>query len=385
MTGICNVCGTLFAAPIFESFEDASITTMNKVIPGRTRVYFCDGCGHLQTTELPNLREYYAVEYAINTASEDDDQLYKIIEGRSVFRAEHQAAVLAAKVDFFPGCRVLDYGCAKAPTLRKLLEMHPDIEPYLFDVTDRYLPFWQRYPKQPHWAVDELNPAWDGTLDVVLSFYALEHVADLATALGNVKRLLKPRGIFYFIVPNVYQNTADFIVADHINHFSKSSLERMLVRGGFVDVEVDDEAHDSAFVVRARLGYEQVVTDGSGSVCASDKSAAMSMAQYWRNILGRIRAFEDQLPTGANAAVYGAGFYGSFVGTSLRDTKRVRCFVDQNPHLQNSSLLGRPVIAPSELPTDVHHILVGLNPRTARDSIAAVEAWRGRSLDFFFL
>lgn len=385
MTGSCNVCGTQFAAPIFESLEDASITTMNKVIPGRTRVYFCDGCGHLQTTELPNLREYYAVEYAINAASEDDDQLYKIIGGRSVFRAEHQAAVLAAKVDFFPDCRVLDYGCAKAPTLRKLMEIHPDIEPYLFDVTDRYLPFWERYPKKPHWAVDELNKAWDGTLDVVLSFYALEHVADLSAALGNVKRLLKPGGLFYFIVPNVYQNTADFIVADHINHFSKSSLQRMLRRGGFTDVEVDAETHDSAFVVMARLGAEQDINDGLSAASGNDKAAAMSMAQYWRSVLDRIRAFEEQLQAGAKAAVYGAGFYGSFVGSSLRDMERVRCFVDQNPHLQNTTLLGRPVIAPDDLPSDVRHILVGLNPRTARDSIAAVEAWRSRSLEYFFL
>lgn len=385
MTGICNVCGAQFAAPIFESLEDSSITTMNKVIPGRTRVFFCDGCGHLQTTELPNLREYYAFEYAINTASEDDDQLYQVVNGRAVFRAEHQAAVLANKVDFFPGCRVLDYGCAKAPTLRKLMAIHPDIEPYLFDVTDRYLPFWERYPKRPQWSVHELNPAWSGTLDVVLSFYALEHVADLAAALGNVRRLLKHGGIFYFIVPNVYRNTADFIVADHINHFSKSSLQRMLLRAGFVDVEVDDEAHESAFVVKARLGAGQGAGDARRTASAVDRSTAMAMAEYWRNVSSRIRTFEDQLPAGAVAAVYGAGFYGSFVGSSLRDLGRVHCFVDQNPHLHGTTLLDRPVVAPAQLPANVRHVLVGLNPRTARDSIAAVEAWRGRSLDFFFL
>lgn len=385
MTAVCNVCSAQFTAPIFESAEDASITTMNKVISGQTRVFFCENCGHLQTTELPNLREYYAFEYAINTASEDDDQLYRVVDGQPVFRADHQAAVLAEKIDFPPGCRVLDYGCAKAPTLRKLMEKHPDIEPFLFDVTDRYLPFWRRYPKQPQWAAHELNPAWYGTLDVVLSFYALEHVADLAAALGNVKRLLKAGGSFYFIVPNAYRNTADFIVADHINHFSASSLEWMLLRAGFVDVAVDAEAHESAFVVKARWGAGQAKEPSSCAVSAQDRAAAMAMADYWRNVSGRIRAFENQLPVDATAAVYGAGFYGSFVGSSLRDIGRIRCFVDQNPHLQGTTLQDRPVVAPTQLPTDVNHILVGLNPRTARDSIAAVEAWRGRSLNYFFL
>jgi SAM-dependent methyltransferase len=385
MTGVCNVCGAQFAAPIFESIDDSSITTMNKVIAGRTRVFFCDGCGHLQTTELSNLREYYAFEYAINTASEDDDQLYRVVDGKPVFRADHQAAVLAEKVAFFPGCRVLDYGCAKAPTLRKLMARHLDIEPYLFDVTDRYVPFWQRYPKPPRWAAHELDPSWYGTLDVVLSFYALEHVADLGTALGNVRSLLKAGGIFYFIVPNVYRNTADFIVADHINHFSASSLERMLLRAGFIDVAVDAEAHDAAFVVTARLGTGQEASTPSCAVSADDRAQALAMADYWRHISARIRAFEDGLPAGAAAAVYGAGFYGSFVGSSLRDVGRVRCFVDQNPHLHGTTLLDRPVLAPAQLPPDVGHVLVGLNPRTARESIAAVEAWRGRFLDYFFL
>jgi hypothetical protein len=70
---------------------------MNKIIPGRTEVFFCGACGHLQTTELPNLDAYYATEYEINFASEDDDQLYKVIDGRPVYRAEHQANVLLRK------------------------------------------------------------------------------------------------------------------------------------------------------------------------------------------------------------------------------------------------------------------------------------------------
>src|SRR5690606_15253939 len=65
MDPACNVCRSRLGAPIYESAENGSITTMNKLIAGRTRVFFCEACGHLQTSELPNLVEYYAHEYEV--------------------------------------------------------------------------------------------------------------------------------------------------------------------------------------------------------------------------------------------------------------------------------------------------------------------------------
>ncbi len=98
MQAACNVCGAPLREPVYESADNASITTMNKVIEGRTRVYFCNDCGHLQTSELPNLVQYYAQEYEINLASDEEDQLYKVIDGRAIYRAEHQADTLLRKL-----------------------------------------------------------------------------------------------------------------------------------------------------------------------------------------------------------------------------------------------------------------------------------------------
>ena len=248
----CNICGAPLGRPVYRSANNASITTMNKIIPGRTEVFFCGACGHLQTTELPDLDAYYATEYEINFASEDDDQLYKVIDGRPVYRAEHQANVLLRKLHFGAGHRVLDYGCAKAATLRKVATAHTDIVPYAFDVTDKYVPAWQRFIAAGHWATHRVPAVWDATIDIVLSFYALEHVRDPRNFLRTVRQLLKPGGTFYFVVPDTYANVADFVVADHINHFSESSLRTMLELAGFEAIEVDAKSHDAAFVVVAR-------------------------------------------------------------------------------------------------------------------------------------
>jgi hypothetical protein len=282
---------------------------------------------------------------------------------------------------------VLDYGCAKAPTLKKVVQQNSDIEPYLFDVTDKYVPFWKAYPRPAKYASFQPDPSWSASLDVVLSFYALEHVADLQEALENVKSLLKPGGTFYFIVPNVYANIADFIVADHINHFSKNSLRQMLAGKGFTNIDVDDKVHDAAFVVSARLsadGASQYVQIDSREM---DECLALSqrMAAYWRGLADSVRAFEVDAAAGRPVAIYGAGFYGNLIALSLSSHEHLRCFVDQNQHLQGTQVHERPVLSPAELPEDVQHVFVGLNPRIAEDVIGSIESWKGRQLDCFFL
>lgn len=382
----CNVCAHSLHKPIYQSPDNLSITTMNKLIEGHTHVYFCDACSHLQTSELPDLERYYAEEYEINLASEDDDQLYKVVDGRPIYRAEHQAAILQAKTNFAAGARVLDYGCAKSATMRKLLEKNSRIEPFLFDVTDKYIPFWERFPKKPQWSVAEPDPSWAGSMDAVLSFYALEHVGNLQAALENIRNLLKIGGIFYFIVPNVYQSIADFIVADHINHFSKRSLEHLLSLSGFVDIDVDDTVHDAAFVVTSKYaGNPAPIPPNNAAAFADCRNKCLEMAQYWAGITDRIRSFEAKLPAEASTAIYGAGFYGHFVMSCLRRPDKIACFIDQNKHLQGSAIDEKPVLAPRDLPVDIEAIYVALNPRIARDVIEAIPGFRTPKLGFFYL
>lgn len=383
MSIVCNVCEALLTTPLYESADNCSITTMNKLIEGKTQVYFCDACSHLQTSELPNLADYYAKEYEINSANEEADQLYKVVDGEIVYRANHQATVLLQKITLTHGACVLDYGCAKSPTLRKILQSRPDIKAFLFDVTDRYVPFWKAFPQGTEWSTHEPNPDWSETMDVVLSFYALEHVGALSQGLENIKRLLKIGGVFYFLVPNVYHNIADFVVADHVNHFSKNSLIRLLERHGFGDIEVDDESHDAAFVVKARLLCAPTEQLSSEQGADALRVAAQRMADYWQGIAARIRDFEDTVGTGS-VAVYGAGFYGSFIASSLAESARIACVVDRNQHLQGKVLNGAPVLAPQQMPHSVTHVFVGLNPLVAKANIEAIQEWHGRALSYFY-
>lgn len=380
----CAVCGTPFGTPVFESSEAKSLTTMNVLIDGKTTVYFCETCQHAQTDELPDLVSYYATEYEINIDSEGDDQLYDVIDGKEIYRAEHQARILVSKIDLSQHRKVLDYGCAKAPTLRALCDEFREIEPHLFDVTDKYVPFWEEFPNGATWAIHKPDSAWTGQMDVVLSFYALEHIPHLTDILRDVRSLLKDGGYFYFIVPDMYQNAADFIVVDHVNHFSSRSLWYLMAYNGFTDIEIDAESHASAFVVSARRATADLPKPVAQDF--PDRAPeAKALAQFWTDIKTLITEFEASVDPATPLVIYGAGIYGNFILSCLKNPDRVTHFLDQNTFLQGTEIEGRPVIHPGALPHDRAAIMVGLNPRNARRIIADVEGLSGAGMTFLFL
>ena len=383
----CNVCGTTFGSSLYQSGSNVSLTTMNALIEGETKIFFCDHCGHTQTNELDDLERYYAEEYEINIDSVDDDQLYAVVDGEEVYRSEHQANVLMQKIDLSRFSNVLDYGCAKAATLRAVRSKMPELQLYFFDVTNKYVPFWKEFENPKSYASFKPNPDWFGKIEVLLSFYALEHIPDLNKILNDVKQLLCVGGYFYFLVPNLYQNAADFIVADHVNHFSRSSLKYMMEHNGFYDVDIDENAHFAAFVVSGRLGSAK--NEATPSVLEHEiretKDKAKSIAELWDNAKDHIHAFEANSGIDANVAIYGAGIYGNFIFSCLKKPNAVQNFIDRNKFLIGRKTHGKLVISPDDPIVENSVIYVGLNPRSAKQIIGSLTNFQNKSLSFFFL
>jgi SAM-dependent methyltransferase len=355
-------------------------------VDGQCQVLLCKKCGHLQTAEFTDTSDYYAEHYQILTDSDDEDDIYEVSGDGKVFRSDHQLRTILAKVDIPANASVLDYGCAKASTLRKMMERRPDIRSHLFDVSDDYLDFWRRFAAPDSWATMSLPREWKGKFDVAMSFFAFEHILDVPGALKGVELVLKPGGIFYFVVPNLFTNIADFVVIDHINHFTESSLRYALGHAGLAVLGIDTNAHRGAFVVMAskpRSGSARV--EEEARVPAEQERAVQGIATFWRGLGTRIAAIEEQLGNHSRSAIYGAGFYGTYIGTCLRDLAKVECFIDQNPFLQGKKLFDKPVLPPHALPQQVDHVYVGLNPTIARNAMGSLDAWRGRKLNYSYL
>lgn len=381
----CNICTNALDKPVYES--ETSLTSLCDVFPQPTRVRICCNCGHLQTDEIEDAAAFYDTEYTILTESEEEDQLYEVRDGNMIYRTDQQVDVLQNKLKLGANTKILDYGCAKSSMMRTLQKDQPALQPFLYDVSDRYVPFWKKFAKPSNWAVYDLPSSWVGYFDVVTSFFALEHITRPAEVVEQIMRLLTPGGVFYGIVPNVLTNTADLIVIDHVNHFTRSSLDCLLTSAGLEVQEIDAAAHRGAFVFVARRPLEL-----TGATWAANEKevvatshALRGLAEFWGSAAARLRHAEQEIANDGELAVYGAGFYGAFIKSCLLRPERIRCFIDRNPFLQSGDLGGVPIVPPDDLPQGIRTVFVGLNPGHARNIIKNVAAFSGRDHSYVYI
>ena len=385
----CNVCDSPLGEPIFSSRSDTALTSLCERRTGRVQVWSCAHCGHLLGQPLAETATYYASDYRILLDHDDEDQIYELRDGEIVYRTDHQIDVLRQKMAVPEGAMLLDYGCAKASTPKRLLESRPDLQVHLFDVSDMYLQYWDRFVPPQRRAVNDTPQSWAGRFDVVTSFFALEHIPQPLETVRKVAALLKEGGLFYAIVPDTFGNVADFIVIDHVNHFTAPSVHTLLRQAGFDDIRIDSEAHRGALVIVARkaadgpaAGADRAADAAPGLQAVRGESA--QLAAFWSALNDSIHDAERQ-HAGRELAIYGSGFYGAFIFTALRDSSRVRCFLDQSPYQQGKTLFDKPIVKPESLPDDVQVLFVGLNPKIARQTIEQLDWLRDRSVSTVFL
>lgn len=375
----CRVCGCALGDPIFSS-SAPGITSLTTLIDVPTLVFACSSCGHCQSEDLPDLQKFYDTEYRISLESDEHDQLYAMIDGRPVFRTDRQVEILLNLVDIRLNARILDYGAAKAVTLRKVLERRPDLDGYVFDVSRDYIATWQPWLKEGRYATYTLPDRWNSSFDVVTAHFVLEHVAAPIEVLRSIHSVLRRDGRLFLSVPDLQGNPGDMLVVDHLNHFSTFSLERALISAGFGEVEFNRQEFSGGIICIAKARG----SSSEASRTSGDLNIARDIASFWSGvatILGRAASTR----TGVPSAIYGAGVYGSFVAARIGKATNLRCFVDRNPNLKGTSLYGLPVMHPADLPNDIEVVYAGLNPLKAREVLTDVPEWRGRSIETIFL
>ena len=113
-----------------------------------------------------------------------------------------------------PGGRLLDFGCGAGEVVREAVAAG-------FDATgvDTYEGGWEQYAHAEgdfdgrilRVAAGARLPFEDGRFDVAVSNQVLEHVADLDAAVAELRRVIRPGGVFIAMFP-----TSDIIVEPHL-------------------------------------------------------------------------------------------------------------------------------------------------------------------------
>jgi SAM-dependent methyltransferase len=257
-----------------------------------------------------------------------------------------------------PQARVLDIGCANGGLLKALDEIgyHNlcglDPSPACVENT-RALGLEAQVGSL-------FQPFEGGEFDCVILSHTLEHVQELAPAMGFVKSVLRknPAGVLYAEVPDAarYQ---DFVFApfqdfntEHINHFSLAGLENLMRATGFTVVSAGAKLIESspnmpypAIYVFARYtpeARESLVMD-----TPLRERIGNYIAISRRELDGMDARIRTALAAHSRVIVWGTGQLAMklLAETSLGQAN-IAVFVDSNPINQGKTLCNVPIVAP---------------------------------------
>ncbi|NZD61036.1 methyltransferase domain-containing protein [Rhizobium sp. WYCCWR 11290] len=380
----CRVCGGVIATPAYETPAPA-LTSIMTFLDIPTRVFICDGCGHAQCDDIPDIQAFYDTGYRISLNSDNHDQIFAVKpDGSVIYRTDHQTDISLRLLDLPAGATLLDYGAAKADTLRKMTVVRPDLKAHVFDVSADYQAAWQGWVPADAQAIYNAPESWKGFFDAAMSHFVIEHVADPVGFIRDIGALLRPGGLLLLSLPNVSANPGDMTVADHLNHFSHASVRYAAAAAGFTLKTIDDTSFPGAFFAVAEKCAVPVALFEDREAVAEAVARAREICDFWTKATLHLDDAARRL-SGKRAAIYGAGAYGSWICSRIGEHVAVTAFLDQNPGLQNTEHFGHPVIAPAALAHDAEALFIGLNPLKARAAIGSMPYLQRPGLELVWL
>ena len=352
MTDPCHVCGSanLRTLPDYPALPRVSSDCRPVEAGGAVEV--CLSCGAIRKPATERFREEIGAIYSAYDVYYQGGGLEQVVfdsrSGQPVRRSDLLADRLRGTGLLPAQARAIDLGCGNGAFLRALSSVFAGWELFGLELDDRSLSAMSDIPGFAGLRVGDVKRL-DGAYDLVSMIHALEHFLDPLETLVALRRNLAPGGHVFIEVPDVSKNPFDLLIADHVSHFTPSSLTRMLARAGYEVVRIETDWVRKEMSVLARLG-------ASPEAFASDPPELAETQLAWLSgTLQAARSAAESRPFG----LFGTSIAATWLAGALAD--RIDFYLDEDPSRQGRGFMGKPIFAPSDMPHGAT-VFVGLAP-----------------------
>jgi len=192
--------------------------------------------------------------------------------------------------------------------------------------------------------------------DVITMFHVLEHLAKPGQFLKQLRQLAKPGAALVVEVPIVDRAAVEqdrdivgFFTIQHLTHFSKVSLEQMMLTNGWRVTQAEAMSGYNGW----RVVAEQC--DLSEQAINKDDTALVAARRYlsvWQDNVAEVNQRINAIKTAPKIMVWGAGQHTEYLAllTRLFDGSVEFVLLDSDPLKQGQTYHGIPVLAPEQVP-----------------------------------
>lgn len=351
----CGVCGGVPLEEIVSYRGLRRVTSDCRPWPAGGRIAVCGSCGTVQKPAdrrfLEEIDDIYRSYTIYHQAAGAEQAVFEQSSGLPASRSVQLLRRLCADVGLGPVGRMLDVGCGNGATLRAFGQVAPGWTKAGTEFDAKYRAEIESIPgTEPlHVGPVELVP---GTFDVITMVHVLEHIVEPVGVLETLRGKLAPGGLLLVEVPHHPANPFELLIADHRTHFTADTLARALAKAGYEIVSVAEDWIPKELSVVARPATRASGRGPEGDPAAAKERIDASIA-WLRGTADRLREALRHGPVG----LFGTSIAGTWLAAEAGEA--IAFFVDEDPARVGRTYLGRPVYAPSDVPSG-SRVFVGL-------------------------
>ena len=221
---------------------------------------------------MPNQKEQ------IMSKSSVYDQRYsgdyrKHLSGYEIARYEALDHFVSRVLKINSAKKVLDYGAGRGLHVKLWEKIFPEAELHFCDISsiamEKFKADYPRHKDRYFLVTDDQSSCDDNTFDVITSVEVMEHVEDLDFYLRDIRRLLKPNGLFVWTTPCANRISIEHVYSaitgkidptkegyrrwtwedpTHLRRLRSNEIEGLLKEIGFSDIRFRFRSHFFSFV-----------------------------------------------------------------------------------------------------------------------------------------
>jgi len=338
----CTLCNNDNLKKYNEYATLPRVTSDTKPFPKGGNLCFCANCGFVQKPLDRKLEKELGEIYSDYTPffqSKNDTQTV-FIGDRKVSRCEEILRRINILCPLNQQGSILDFGCGLGNFLAETHKIAPNASLYAYDLSDKNRKQLQKIPTFQEFYFGDLANI-NKKFDLVTLVHSLEHIPNPREVLSHIREnLLTENGKIFIQVPNCFISSFDILIADHIGHFTRNSLDYLLESSGFKKFQEDlDWIPKELSFLGEKITSDNVIKN-FGDFSFSD--TIPNTIQVFHNMLETLESYES-------FGVFGTAISATWLAGSME--KKIEFFIDEDTSRVGKNYMGKKILSPDQVPS----------------------------------